>query len=183
MTGHRKLASVPALTTAIDRALDLIMSQLRPAVRAHCRLVAVSALADGADRLVADRVLARPGARLEVILPMPRAEYVTDFKNADSLAEFEGLLRHASWVGTIPPNRTREDAYAEAGRAVTDRADVAIAVWDGASRRRKRWHRRHRDIFAPPASSMDLALRGRSTDDSRKPGKTDRWWLARPDGC
>ena len=76
-------------------------------------------------------MLARPGARLEVILPMPRAEYVTDFKNADSLAEFEGLLRHASWVGTIPPNRTREDAYAEAGRAVTDRADVAIAVWDG----------------------------------------------------
>ena len=131
VTGHRKLASVPALAMAIDGALDLIVDQLRPAVRARCRLVAVSALAEGADRLVADRVLARTGARLEVILPLPQAEYVTDFKTAHSLAEFEALLRQASWVGTISSNRTREEAYAEAGRAVIDRADVAIAVWDG----------------------------------------------------
>ena len=131
VTGHRHLASTPVLSAAIDRALDLIMDQLRPAIRDCCRLVVVSALADGADRFVADRVLTRPGARLEVILPMPKADYVTDFDPAHSRPEFEHLLGEASWVATIPPNRTREDAYLEAGRAVIDRADVTIAIWDG----------------------------------------------------
>jgi hypothetical protein len=131
VTGHRELAGAPALGAAIDRALDLIQDQLRPSVRKRCRLVAVSALADGADRLVVDRVLARRGARLEVILPMAKADYVTDFDPAHSLAEFERLLGEASWVATMPPHHTREDAYAAAGRAVADRADVTIAIWDG----------------------------------------------------
>ena len=131
VTGHRDLPGVANLGTAIDQALDLILDQLQPAVRERCRLVAVSALADGADRLVAERVLARPGARLEVILPMPKADYVTDFDPAYSLAEFEHLLGQASWVATMPSQYTRKDAYAAAGRAVADRADVTIAVWDG----------------------------------------------------
>jgi hypothetical protein len=139
VTGHRKLALTPALSTAIDQALDLILDQLRPAVRDRCTLVAVSALADGADRFVAKRVLARPRARLEVILPLPKADYVTDFDPQDSLPEFEHLLGAASWVASVPPEeaqedppeRARQDAYAAAGRAVADRADVMVAVWDG----------------------------------------------------
>jgi hypothetical protein len=131
VTGHRNVADTAALRTAIHRALDLIMDQLRPAVRDRCRLVAVSALADGADRFVADCVLARPGGRLEVILPMPKADYVTDFDPVYSLTEFEHLLGEASWMVTMPLNRSREDAYAAAGRAITDRADVTIAIWDG----------------------------------------------------
>lgn len=35
----------------------------------------VSALADGADRVVADSVLASPGGRLEVVLPLSPEEY------------------------------------------------------------------------------------------------------------
>jgi hypothetical protein len=131
VTGHRDLPGAPSLGVAVDRALDLILDQLQPAVRKRCRLVAVSSLADGADRLVAERVLARPGAQLEVILPMPTADYVTDFDPVNSLAEFERLLGKASWVSTMPPHDTREDAYAAAGQAVVDRADVTIAVWDG----------------------------------------------------
>jgi hypothetical protein len=131
VTGHRRLASTPALSTAIDRALDLITDQLRPSIRDRCRLIVVSALADGADRVVAERALARPGARLEVILPMPEADYVTDFEPTQSLPEFKHLLSKASWVATIPPSRTRQDAYLAAGRAVIERADVTIAIWDG----------------------------------------------------
>ena len=131
VTGHRKLVGTPALSTAIDRALDLIVDQLRSAIRDRCRLVVVSALADGADRIVADRVLARSGARLEVILPMPEGDYVTDFDRRHSLPEFEYLLGEASWVATVPPSPTRQDAYLDAGRAVIDRADVTIAIWDG----------------------------------------------------
>jgi len=131
VTGHRQLASRPVLSAAIDRALDLIADQLRPAIRGCCRLVVVSALADGADRVVADRALARPRARLEVVLPVSEADYATDFEPAHSLPEFEHLLGAASWVAAIPPSRTRQDAYLAAGRAVIDRADVTIAIWDG----------------------------------------------------
>lgn len=131
VTGHRKLTATSALSAAVDQALDRIVAQLRPAIRNRCRLVVVTALADGADRLVAGRVLARPGARLEVILPMPEADYVTDFDRAHSLPEFEHLLGEASWLATMPPSPTRQDAYLHAGRAVIDRADAAIAIWDG----------------------------------------------------
>lgn len=131
VTGHRKLAATPALSTAIDQALDRIIDQLRPAIRDRCRLVVVSALADGADRMVARRVLARPGARLEAILPMPAADYATDFDRMHSLPEFECLLGEASWVTTMPPSPTRQDAYLEAGWAVVDRADVTLAIWNG----------------------------------------------------
>jgi len=131
VTGHRKLVPAPALSTAIDQAIDLILERLRPAVRDRCTLVAVSALAEGADRLVAERVLARPGARLEVVLPLPEADYATDFDAGGSRAEFSELLGSASWRDTVPPQPTREDAYAEAGRVIADRADVTIAIWDG----------------------------------------------------
>lgn len=131
VTGHRNLADTPRLREAIELARELIVDQLRPAIRDRCSLVVVSALADGADRIVADRVLARHRARLEVILPMPRADYVTDFDSKDSFLEFEQLLDQASWVATIRPSRTRQDAYLEAGHAVIDRADITIAVWDG----------------------------------------------------
>lgn len=131
VTGHRKLTALSALSTAVDEALDLIIGQLRPAIRDRCHLVVVSALADGADRVVAKRVLARPGAQLEVFLPMPEADYITDFDSTHSLSEFGCLLREASWVATIPPSPTRQDAYLDAGRAAVDRADVTIAIWDG----------------------------------------------------
>lgn len=131
VTGHCKLTAISALSTAIDQALDRIIGQLRPAIRDRCHLVVVSALADGADRLVAERVLARPGAQLEVFLPMPEADYITDFDSTHSLPEFGYLLRKASWVATIPPRPTRQDAYLDAGRAIIDRADVTIAIWDG----------------------------------------------------
>jgi hypothetical protein len=131
VTGHRALADTAAATAAIDVALDLITSRIRPAVRARCRLVAVSALADGADRLVADRVLAQPRSGLEVILPMPKAAYVPDFDPVSSLPEFERLLAEASWLAIITGASSREDAYAKAGHAIADRADITIAIWDG----------------------------------------------------
>jgi hypothetical protein len=131
VTGHRVLADAGALGKAIGGVLDLIVEMLPAAIRADCRLVAVSALADGADRLVAESVLARPGGRLEVILPMPAADYVADFDPASSLPQFERLLAEASWVSVAPPARTRDDAYLAAGKAVVDRADITIAIWDG----------------------------------------------------
>jgi hypothetical protein len=131
VTGHRRLADEQAVRKAIEDGLDQILDILPALVRAECRLVAVFAMAEGADRLVAEAVMARPGGRLEVILPMPAAEYVTDFGSAASVPEFGCLLAAASWVVALSSLPTREDSYVAAGKAVVDRADVTIAILDG----------------------------------------------------
>ena len=131
ITGHRCLSEPEALIPAIQRALRLLTGLLP--VRASCDvvLVAASSLAEGADRLVARELLAEPGSRLEVFLPIARREYMHDFTSADSKKEFRHLLARASQVRQAPAFDTRDEAYEAAGRQVVDRCDALIAVWDG----------------------------------------------------
>jgi hypothetical protein len=97
-------------------------------------LTIVSALAEGADRLVARQAMLR-GARLEVVLPMPRDDYLTDFKTATSQDDFSALLKQASTIAELPGNAGRDKAYERAGRLIVDRSDVLLALWDGQAAR------------------------------------------------
>ncbi len=130
VTGHRTLADPDALVPAVRAAIEgLIERFLGP--EADPTLLVISALAEGADRLVAREVLARPGAALEAALPLPAREYQDDFATQASQAEFTGLLGRAARVWHAPPGSSREEAYERAGRHVVDRADVVVALWDG----------------------------------------------------
>jgi hypothetical protein len=126
VTGHRVLTEVPRVLAGVEAALDRIEAAFpgRP-------LVVVSCLAEGADRLVAEAVLRREGARLVAVSPMPRRELVADFTTAESLAEFEGLLARAAEVVELPARATRNEAYAAANERMLDGIDVLVAVWDG----------------------------------------------------
>jgi hypothetical protein len=94
-------------------------------------LAIVSSLAEGSDRLVAEAGLAA-GLALEVILPLPRAEYARDFATPESRARFEELLARASAVVELPGNAdTRPAAYQAAGLVMLARIDLLVAVWDG----------------------------------------------------
>jgi hypothetical protein len=127
VTGHRVLAEVPRVLAGVEAALDRIEAAFpgRP-------VVVVSCLAEGADRLVAEAVLRRPGARLVAVLPMPRGELVADFATAESRAEFAALLARAAEVVELPARATRDEAYAAANERMLDEVDVLVAVWDGA---------------------------------------------------
>jgi hypothetical protein len=131
ITGHRHLDDPEALIPAIREAVQLIRGLLPEHTSSEVAVVAVSSLAEGADRLVAREVLAVPGSRLEAILPVPRSAYVRDFRDAESKREFRRLLELASQVRQAPGHPTREEAYEWAGRRVVDRCDALIAVWDG----------------------------------------------------
>jgi len=120
VTGHRALAEPDEVRREVDAVLDGLTEPL----------TAVSSLAEGADRLVAQAVLDR-GGRLDVVLPLEPADYETDFADAASRAEFHRLLDAADTVTTVPPAATREDAYAAAGDAVVAGCDVLLALWDG----------------------------------------------------
>jgi hypothetical protein len=136
VTGHRDLcADDAALADAVAEALATIDSRRRAGTSATpVGLAVVSALAEGADRIVAWLAMER-GASLEVVLPMPPDDYLTDFKSASSQDEFGVLLAQATTVTELDWTGARDRAYERAGRAIVDRSDVVLALWDGQAAR------------------------------------------------
>jgi hypothetical protein len=134
ITGHRHLspACLTSLEGNVDRALEKIRTDLFQRSRATpISLCALSALAEGADRMVTRRILATPGGRLEVVLPRDRDSYIKDFQEDHSRREFHDLLGQARSTDHAPALPTREDGYIWASHQVVKRVDVLLAVWDG----------------------------------------------------
>jgi hypothetical protein len=146
VTGHRLLPDTDELRGAVRKAIELAVTESgyshssQPSTQ--LRLTVVSALAEGADRIVAEEVLRIPGSQLVCVLPVPRNElhiYKDDFKSTKSKAEFQRLYDRA-WYRVYPKSgtlrrstleATRNAGYLWAGRQVLDQCDVVIALWDG----------------------------------------------------
>jgi hypothetical protein len=126
VTGHRVLADTEVVVAGIEKALARIETS-----HPGRSFVVVSALAEGADRLVGEAVLRRPGSRLEAILPLPRFECLDDFATPESKQEFLRLLERADSVSELPAQSTREAAYEVVNDRLLDGVDVMVAVWDG----------------------------------------------------
>ena len=126
VTGHRDLADPERVAAGIDAAIARI--EARQPGRS---LVAVSALAEGADRLVVDAILRRPGSRLEAILPLPKFDFLDDFAGPASKEEFLRILARADSVTELPARASRDEAYAAANARLLEGIDVLVAVWDG----------------------------------------------------
>jgi len=121
----------------------LVRSELERVAREHAStpVVVVSALAEGADRIVARLARDVLGARLVAALPMPKDAYEKDFAKAVSRREFRDLLTSADEVIEGPiqskgrawrtTSEERNLQYAWASAYVARNADVLIAMWDG----------------------------------------------------
>lgn len=140
VTGHRKLADPDGVRRAVARLLDRISVTLNQHDHTALEWTIVSPLAKGADRIVADAVLARPGSRLEVITPFAMEEYRKDFNDSEDLAEFERLLGRSDsttaveWSSDGDPSSNQEarnEGYLRVGEAVVEQSEIVIAVWDG----------------------------------------------------
>jgi SMODS and SLOG-associating 2TM effector domain 1 len=131
VTGHRNIdVEDEALKSAVREALARIGRHRAGTTATSVSLTVVSALAEGADRLVASEAMDH-GASLEVVLPLPVEDYLTDFASEASKSDFRTLLKKAAAVTGLPVADERDKAYERAGRAVVDRSDVLIALWDG----------------------------------------------------
>jgi hypothetical protein len=94
-------------------------------------LVIVSALAEGADRIVAHAGL-DSGASLFAVLPFPRQEYALDFETAASRDDYQYLLSRAALVIELDGKRDQAPgAYEAVGLTMLDYSDLLIAIWDG----------------------------------------------------
>ncbi len=129
VVGHRELAPDP---------VEAVQDALREVAGAHPaprRLVVLSSLAEGADRLLAAAILrADPTASLQVILPLEPDDYMADFPTDPSKREFRTLLARAARI-RFTEAAPRPEAYARAGRAVADGCDLLLALWDGEGAR------------------------------------------------
>ena len=131
VTGTRRLPDDPALAEQVAGVLTRLPDLLPSLPTTPVRLVALSPLAEGADRLVAREVLATPDGALEVVLPLGKDDYLTDFSSAESRQDFMNLLARARRASHVTPTQQRPQAYAQVGQHVIEHCDVLIAVWDG----------------------------------------------------
>jgi hypothetical protein len=120
-TGHQTLSRFTQ--DAVRSALLVIFGRYDSA-----GITGLSNLAAGADQLFARSVLS-VGGRLRVIIPC--ANYETTFENARDHSEYENLLEAAESRVRLDYERPSEEAFMAGGRAVVDRCDILLAVWDG----------------------------------------------------
>lgn len=128
VTGHRRFGDLARVEREVDDALD----RLEPNGIEPDGIEVWSSLAEGADRLVVDRVLARTGGRLVAVLPLDPDDYRRDFESIESNHEFDRLLAAATEIRVTGPDDsgTRESAYERAGLDVVEHCDVLFALWD-----------------------------------------------------
>jgi len=130
VTGHRFLAGVDAIAAGVDEALRRI-----EAAFPGRSMAVISPLAEGADRLLVERALARGQTRLIVPLPLPIDDYAQDFHSPASRQAFHALFLQADEVIEMPPAASRNAAYEAVGRYVLARCDLLVAIWDGQEAR------------------------------------------------
>jgi hypothetical protein len=130
VTGHRTLRDAEAVSAGVDQAISLLEQTLPSDPCTPVLYEVVSPLGEGADRIVAERLLEVPSSILEAPLPLAREEYERDFGSDESRVRFRQLLERAERVW-IAGDGARPDSYRQVGQYVVESCDVLIAVWDG----------------------------------------------------
>jgi hypothetical protein len=143
---------VPIILGAVGhRDVDTEDEKLIAALRKQCRalqkrykhspFIVLSALAEGADRLIAKAAMEELAADLIAVLPMPEEEYERDFKTEASKSGFKDFLDRALYIKIAPVSaedaswktdgEPRNVQYARAGAIIADHAQILFAIWDG----------------------------------------------------
>jgi hypothetical protein len=130
VTGHRVLPDEPGISARVDEILARVQRMIPSTATTSVLYEVVSPLGEGADRIVAERVMRLPSAILEVPLPLARQDYEHDFGSEDSRRRFGALLERADRVWVVGGS-DRLDSYRQAGEYVVDSCDLLIAIWDG----------------------------------------------------
>ncbi|MGB4333985.1 MAG: hypothetical protein WBJ41_03980 [Chromatiaceae bacterium] len=138
VSGHCDLVSEDL--AVIRRRVRQELMQLASVAKHSPRLL-LTALAMGADQLVAQEALAL-GWSVIAVLPMPLADFEADFAGPEELGELRRLLARCRacyeipWAARLDPDITarREQQYRDQGVFVARQSQVILALWDGSPR-------------------------------------------------
>jgi hypothetical protein len=129
-----------------DEYPDITLFNKKSEPKIPIRFCVITALAEVADRIVAEEILKTPEPTLEAVLPLVPQDYINDFTAKPSKDKFEQLLKYDSSPKILrqKPLTTlfhgfdknqikekRRNAYLEVGEYIVDHCDMLIAVWDG----------------------------------------------------
>lgn len=138
VTGHRDLRSEQE---SVLRAQVAALFERLSAEFPDLPLQVISALAEGADQLVAEQALAM-GIPVLAPLPMDQGEYERDFQSDRALERFRTLLARCrtqtlplapgispTAIGQAGPERDQQ--YAQVGVFISSHCQLLLALWDG----------------------------------------------------
>lgn len=138
VAGHRDLIDSDLVRIG-QQVSDVLLRLQGLAKNSPCILL--SALAEGADQLVARAALARRWG-VVAVLPMPLADFLEDFAPGTAretflslLGECQGLIE-IPWKDKLDPDigDARDQQYREQGIYLARQAQVVIVLWDGMER-------------------------------------------------
>lgn len=120
VTGHQDLGS--------RETIAWISEQMVAAIRRLSPARGVTSLAIGADQLFASVLLEE---RIPYTALIPCDRYDETFVRPSDLSLFRVALANAADVTTLPYSAPSEEAFFAAGKAIAERSDLLIAVWNG----------------------------------------------------
>ena len=130
-TGHRDICAkdVPKLEATVKELFEMYLKKYP-----HTELILLTALAEGADMLVAN-VAKSLGITLHVVLPYAQSDYVASFKEEGSSEEFLVLKEYASKVEVRCADLEKDasECYQDLGEYLADTSNILIALWDGVT--------------------------------------------------
>ncbi|MBW1600927.1 hypothetical protein JJV70_02175 [Streptomyces sp. JJ66] len=121
VTGHMDLT---------DDTVPLVKEALRKLLADHQggELVGLSCIAKGSDSLFAEALLDAGGRLIAVI---PSEDYRQRKVKPDHAPTFDRLVEAAVEVLVMPHETASRSAYESANKALLERADRLVAVWNG----------------------------------------------------
>ena len=139
VAGHRDLVpeDLASLRISITAALHRLTD-----MASHSPCVLLSALAEGADQLVAELAL-ELGWQVVAVLPMPLADFLGDFAPGEPQQRLLRLLDRCAgrieipWKDRLDPDvrKPRDQQYREQGIFLARQAQAVIVLWDGIERK------------------------------------------------
>lgn len=133
VTGHRpNRLLIPR--SVLMQCLQELLGEIREVLAARCPgsgLVALSALAEGADQVFAEAAL-RAGCSLQVLLPLQREPYLATFSAPGGRDLFAHLLARAASVQMLAG--CADDlpgAFARLGGEIISQSNLVVGIWDG----------------------------------------------------
>src|SRR5216684_4473334 len=124
IVGHRQLQDPVVRQFVIVQCLTI----LQQAQARHDSVIAISALAEGADSLFANAAL-ELGLPLEIVRPFE--EFFSDFPPGPSREHYETLRRAARHETRLPFKGRSDEAYKVAMNWIIAHSDLLVAVWNG----------------------------------------------------
>jgi hypothetical protein len=124
IVGHRYLANSETIAFVARQSV----AALKQAQAEHSDVVALSAIAEGADTLFAEAALTL-GIPLDLVQPF--ANYAADFESLPARELYEELRAAARDEVKLTYTERSNLAYEAAMRWIVERSDLLVVAWDG----------------------------------------------------